>query len=51
MKKVIGGIGFVLFLIGIGCMDSMSFIIPVVMLFAGLGMFYVSMKGEINDTL
>ena len=51
MKKVIGGIGFVLFLIGIGCMDSMSFIIPAVMLFTGLGMFYVSMKGENNDTL
>lgn len=51
MKKIFGGIGFVLFLIGIGCMDSMSFIIPAVMLFAGLGMFYVSMKGEINDTL
>lgn len=51
MKKVIGGIGFVLFLIGAGTMDSMSFIIPAVMLFAGLGMFYVSMKGENNDTL
>lgn len=51
MKKILGGIGFVLFLIGAGSMDSMTTIIPAVMLFAGLGMFYVSMKGEINDTL
>ena len=51
MKKIFGGIGFVLFLIGAGTMDSMSAIIPAVMLFAGLGMFYVSMKGENNDTI
>ena len=51
MKKILGGIGFVLFLIGAGSMDSMTTIIPAVMLFAGLGIFFVSMKGENNDTL
>lgn len=51
MKKILSGIGFVLFLIGAGSMDSMTTIIPAIMLFAGLGMFYVSMKGEVNDTL
>ena len=52
MKKIFGGIGFILFLIGIGCMDSISVIVPVVMIFAGLGIMLFSAKGEeINDTV
>ena len=51
MKKIMSAIGWTCFLIGIGYMDSMSVVVPVVMIFAGLTMFVLSMKGEINDNL
>lgn len=51
MKKIMSVIGWTCFLIGIGYMDSDSVMIPVVMMFAGLTAFVLSMKGEFNDTL
>ena len=52
MKKIISGIGFIMALIGMCCMDSPSIIIPAVIMFAGLGIMLYSAKGEeINDTI
>ena len=52
MKKIFSGIGFLMALIGMGCMDSPSIIIPVALMFAGLGIMLYSSKGEeINDTV
>lgn len=42
--KIISGIGFVTALLGMGCMDSASIAIPVVMLFGGLAAFYFGLK-------
>ena len=51
MKKITGAIGWTLTLIGMGCMDNINSAVPVVMIFAGLMIFVLSMKGENYDTV
>lgn len=50
MRKVIGGIGFVLIILGIGCVDSASMLIPVLMIAAGTVLIIVSAKLEARWT-
>ena len=42
--KVLSGIGFITALLGMGCMDSASMALPIVMLFGGLLTFYFGMR-------
>ena len=42
--KIISGIGFITALLGMGCMDSASMALPIVMLFGGLLTFYFGMR-------
>lgn len=42
--KVLSGIGFITALLGMGCMDSASMALPIVMLFGGLTTFYFGMR-------
>ena len=47
IHKILGGIGFVLLMIGAAAMDSEQVIIPVIILFTGLGLL-VWTAGEKN---
>lgn len=42
--KIISGMGFTTMLIGLGMMDSASVVLPVAMIFAGIGAFYFGMR-------
>lgn len=42
--KIISGMGFITALLGMGCMDSASMALPIVMLFGGLLTFYFGMR-------
>lgn len=42
--KIISGMGFITALLGMGCMDSTSMALPIVMLFGGLLTFYFGMR-------
>lgn len=42
--KILSGIGFTTTLIGLGCMDSASMALPIVMVFGGLLTFYYGMS-------
>lgn len=42
--KIISGMGFITALLGMGCMDSASMTLPIVMLFGGLLTFYFGMR-------
>ena len=42
--KVLSGMGFITALLGMGCMDSASMALPIVMLFGGLLTFYFGMR-------
>lgn len=44
--KIISGMGFTTMFIGLGMMDSASFVLPIVMIFAGLGAFYLGARME-----
>ena len=44
--KIISGMGFTTMLIGMGMMDSASVALPIVMIFAGIGAFYLGAKME-----
>ncbi len=44
--KIISGMGFTTMLIGLGMMDSASVVLPIVMIFAGLGAFYLGARME-----
>lgn len=46
MRKVIGGIGFILIILGIGCMDSASIGIPAAMIAVGALLIMLSAKLE-----
>ena len=38
--KFLSGVGFMMMLIGMGAMDSESKVVPMIMAFAGVGVFY-----------
>ena len=42
--KIISGMGFTTMLIGLGMMDSASVVLPIAMIFAGIGAFYLGMR-------
>lgn len=42
--KVISGMGFTTMLIGLGMMDSPSVALPITMIFAGIGAFYLGAR-------
>ena len=44
--KIISGMGFTTMFIGLGMMDSASIALPIVMIFAGLGAFYLGARME-----
>lgn len=42
--KIISGMGFTTMLIGMGMMDSPSVALPITMIFAGIGAFYLGAR-------
>lgn len=42
--KVISGMGFTTMFIGLGMMDSASVALPIAMIFAGIGVFYIGAR-------
>lgn len=42
--KIISGMGFTTMLIGLGMMDSASVALPISMIFAGIGAFYLGAR-------
>lgn len=42
--KIISGMGFTTMLIGLGMMDSPSVALPITMMFAGIGVFYLGAR-------
>lgn len=46
IRKVVGGIGFSLVILGVGCVDSPSMLLPAVMIVAGAIMIAVCTRLE-----
>lgn len=48
LRKLFGGLGFILLLIGVGCVDSPSMLLPGTMIFVGLLFVVVAVKLDTN---